>query len=488
MPVLGSLSRGIALGVAIVASVPARGADISDLLDQNWSAEDKIAWYESTQGSRLIPLQWLKSLEQAGAGQLPFLSDDHLRALRYLPRDMKSRNERLPLGFTVDASDDGRLKLTRLRWKAGQGPTEEWVGMTCAACHTAAISYKGATLTVDGGPTLADFQTFIEDLNKALAETKDDAAKFERFAKAVLRGEDNDTNRTMLQESLTQLLHNQQAISDLNKTDLRYGFGRLDAIGNILNKIAFVSGAPNPRANPADAPVSYPFLWNTPQHNFVEWNGLADNHRALGFDIGALGRNTGEVIGVFGDIETRQDPGIAGFHSSADVGNLVRLENLLSKLRPPQWPTAALGAPSSDAAHGVERGRKLYGDLCSNCHKLLSDRTDLDTPIEAHMSPLLPGSGDEPPTGTDPWMACNAVMFSGPTGNLKGLKVPLDGTQLDDTAQLTNMLAASVKSLMKWSTASLAYTIIAFVVKARACSAADSGFLVLQVTARSSGL
>ena len=60
-------------------------------------------------------------------------------------------------------------------------------------------------------------------------------------------------------------------------------------------------------AAPANAPVSYPCLWDAPQHDRVQWNGAAENKVSpLGKilfgteDVGALGRNSGEVLGVFG--------------------------------------------------------------------------------------------------------------------------------------------------------------------------------------------
>ena len=51
--------------------------------------------------------------------------------------------------------------------------------------------------------------------------------------------------------------------------------------------------------HPADAPVSVPFLWDTPYLDLVQWNGIAKNVPLTSdFDIGALGRNVGEVIPV----------------------------------------------------------------------------------------------------------------------------------------------------------------------------------------------
>src|SRR5215210_1627826 len=108
-------------------------------LDQGWSDQDRSNWYEATQGSRLIPLSWLKALEQPG-GTEPFLADSHIIKFRYLPRTT-SGGERLPVGFALDDTDDEKLSVTKLRWKGGQRSTEPWVGLNCSACHTAELTF-----------------------------------------------------------------------------------------------------------------------------------------------------------------------------------------------------------------------------------------------------------------------------------------------------------------------------------------------------------
>ncbi len=43
----------------------------------------------------------------------------------------------------------------------------------------------------------------------------------------------------------------------------------------------------NKMFNAPNAPVSYPFLWDIPQHDYVQWNGIAANA-----GLGPIGRNT----------------------------------------------------------------------------------------------------------------------------------------------------------------------------------------------------
>ena len=50
------------------------------------------------------------------------------------------------------------------------------------------------------------------------------------------------------------------------------------------------------------------------------------------FDIGARGRNTGQVIGVFGDVILKRDVGLSGYTSSINVESLVRMEALVAKI------------------------------------------------------------------------------------------------------------------------------------------------------------
>ena len=53
--------------------------------------------------------------------------------------------------------------------------------LTCSACHTNEITYEGKRIRIEGAPALADFQSFMETLNKALVETKNNPDKAKRF-------------------------------------------------------------------------------------------------------------------------------------------------------------------------------------------------------------------------------------------------------------------------------------------------------------------
>ena len=427
-------------------------------VSQGWTKDEQADWYEATQGSRLIPYAWLAALEQPGNDR-PFLDDAHMAGFRYLPYTTRG-GQRLPVGFALDGQDDGRLSRTRLRWKTGQGRDERWVGMNCAACHTAEIAYAGQAIRIDGGPTLADFQGFIEAFNLSLSRTADDPAKWDRFAAAVLAGEDTPRNRAMLKRAFSRLRSWQAQQLRMNRTPLRYGYGRLDAFGHIYNKVALVASPRDATPNPADAPVSYPFLWNIHQLDHVQYNAIVANApfesflSGATFDVGALGRNTGEVIGVFADVVPRRNPGLGGFVSSVDVRSLVGLEQQLMRLEPPKWPAAF---PAIDERLAAE-GEALFKANCASCHLHLPD---LATRVPDRIaffndaSQPAPKPGEPPlrnsPPLTDPWMACNAYTYQSASGVMQGLPadyVSLSSPKLGRTANLSDMLSATVAAVL----------------------------------------
>jgi len=452
------LAPWIALGAAPVAFVIATVfAASAPALDQGWTADQQQRFYQASQGSRLIPLAWFRALEQPdGSGRL-FLDPSYVAGFRYLPSSVGAG---LPVGFAVDVTAESALSTTKLHWKANQGASEPWVGLNCAACHTAEITYQGRTLRIDGGPTLADFQSFFEAFDLALKQTRDDPARFDRFAKRVLAGDDNPQNRTLLKGALADLVSRRQALAALNATPLRYGYGRLDAIGRIFNQLEIDAGAAQPDANPPDAPVSYPFLWNVPQQQRVEWNALTPNlpiRSKLGdvFDAGALARNTGEVLGVFGDISIVPHAGAAGYRSSVNIDNLAAFEQLIGKLKPPRWPSALFGAPDPAL---VQAGKTLFAARCAACHQSLA-RDDLTTRLDLRVSLFRAGDRFSPP-GTDIWMACNAYTATVKSGAMQGTPANLvTGAPFAARDHATNLLEVAVKGALagkSWDIAQVA--------------------------------
>lgn len=91
---------------------------------------------------------------------------------RYLPQKKTFFNpDALPVGIVRDTYGD-----------------KDYVGYTCAACHTGQVNYKGKAIRVDGGPAMADMVGFLKELENALEATlkSADEAKNRRFVEKVL--------------------------------------------------------------------------------------------------------------------------------------------------------------------------------------------------------------------------------------------------------------------------------------------------------------
>lgn len=418
---------------------------------QGWNNSDRNSWYRATQGSRLIPESWFMALEEAD-GKTAFATMENLTSYGFLAPPAAHDNG-LPIGFAKDKQADADLGFSNLKWYAGQRSTdvaaETWIGLNCAACHTAKISYQGTDIIVDGGPNLLDFQLFIEELDAAMQATIADTAKWNRFAANVLKGRDNEENRELLRAAFEKHLAWQVKTDAMNETPIRYGFGRLDAVGHILNKILMFNGAEATQGNPANAPVSYPFLWNIWKQEQVQWNGVARNSRFQfpgdAFEYGALGRNTGEVLGVFGDIVISPQSGVfdrlGGYVSSVQSENLAGLELILRDLAPPPWPDIF---PAIDPELSAE-GEALFATKCARCHK------DQDAPVSDAGNEVMvtfeATLKTAPNDLTDIWMACNAYIYQGPSGPMAGTK-DLGGEMIDQVAPVADMLAVAVQGAL----------------------------------------
>ena len=466
------LAAGLLTGVAAcadeeagannaAAAADAKGGWVAPANWQNWNDEDRDHWYQATQGSRLLPWAWAKALEQSGSDQL-FFTPQNLEKFRFVPY-AKSKNN-LPIGFAVDDNKDDDLTYTKLRWYRNQPNNEQWLGLNCSACHTAQIDFEGKRMTLDGSQSLVDFQSFIEQVDASLAATQSDPAKWDRFARKVLEGRDNEANRALLKDSFAKLVAWEKENARLNNTrGMRYGYGRLDAFGHIFNKVAQLAvygmTPPAPRAtpNPSDAPVNYPFLWDIYRQSRLQWNGIIDvlgedgkpDRIELGggryLDYSALGRNAGEVIGVFGDVAVKPARSFTGFNSSIWANNLDRLENMLRRLQAPKWP----GTLDSGA---VARGKTLFGTKgCKGCHAVQPPGNNV---YDVTMVPLTRDSNGVPNrNNTDPWMACNAISYSSASGKLQGQPSGyFSGAPLKEDDLLATMLETTVIGTLlgKW--------------------------------------
>ena len=135
-------------------------------IEQGFTEKQQQRFWFTTQGTEFIPYDWLLALEQANSNDL-FRSTDNINRLGYIPLEPTKWNpDGLPLGWVK-----GTNRVTK----------RDWMGFTCAACHTGTFTYEGTRWIVEGGPTMADFGIYITDLIAAMTATHTDDAKFTRF-------------------------------------------------------------------------------------------------------------------------------------------------------------------------------------------------------------------------------------------------------------------------------------------------------------------
>ena len=317
------------------------------VLPQNWDCRDRQEFWFTDQGSQIIPYVWFLHLEQTDS-RAKYVDPANMDRYRYLPQQPTALNpDGLPIGFT-----QGNATYNREYQKI----SSTWLGLTCAACHTGQVEYQGAKYLIDGAPTMGDFEALFRDLVAAMQATLADDEKFLRFATAVItdsqrRGSGGTDDLLELRRQLERMTSIRHDWNNRNQGTSDYGHARLDAIGAIFNEVSATGlGVPG-NSSDADAPVSYPFVWDTAQHDFVQWNGSVENAGP-----GALGRNVGEVLGVFGalDLNTVRFSR-SGHPNSADIVGLGKLEGLMWRLQSPRWQDTDL--PEIDEAKAAEAGR-----------------------------------------------------------------------------------------------------------------------------------
>jgi hypothetical protein len=426
-------------------------ADEIVYLDQSWGPGDSLWFYNTSQGSRLLPYQIFLHLEQAESMEL-FRSDENMRKFRYLPQRPYGDNpDGLPIGFVKD-----------------EGPDRDYVGFNCSLCHTSQLNYKGKGIRIDGGPSLSNMEVMMEELTTALERTIQDQRKLDRLAMAT--GADDDEARAKLLQELQDVhnacdtyVKNNRPLNEQNgqQIEVHYGFGRLDAFGRIYNQVlAHLTPDRTDNKINANAPVSVPFLWDTPHHDFVQWNGVADNE-----NVAALGRNVGQALGVFAwyDLERHKrdvsseykrwsyltsffsgNPGghgeEAGYRSSVKVRNIVDMERQIGKLESPRWVDAAEdehGLPPIEPS-SRDRGELVFEKYeCGSCHQPIDRHAPRRTIVAQFASIDL--------IETDELMARNTIRHRGKSGLFEGEPIP-DAAKDDRFQQETEVLPAFVKA------------------------------------------
>ena len=362
--ILSLLGLGLAVVLYYVANpklpdyVPVQQVHYQD----QWSAADRQVYYFTPQGTQVKGLRynWFSALE------LPF-SEQRFAEPANLAR----------FGFLVDPrqqatpQNPGNLPVGFARHK-NAGSNDEFLDITCAACHTGELRFNGQALRIDGGsaqhvlpssvPTLRG-GSFGQALVASLASTYYNPLKFRRFAHRVL-GDQYDAQYDQLRQDFKKSLDNflKVAWNDTHRGlyPTEEGPGRTDAFGRIANA-SFGDAISPENYRIANAPVDYPQLWDMWTFDWVQWNGSAQQPMA---------RNIGEALGVgatlaFFDSAGQPLQGDARYPSSVRVRDLNLIEETLQRLKPPTWPEALFGTIDKPLA---ARGRALFTENCAACH------------------------------------------------------------------------------------------------------------------------
>lgn len=328
-------------------------------LDQNWTAAQREGFYHTSQGTKLMPYAWFVALEQPQlslTGAPRFAATEHLARFGFIPDAASASNpDALPVGF---ARGESFVENT-LR-------TEPVVGLTCAACHTGQIEYRGRGLRVDGGPAMTNAGAFQTQIGVSLGLTYMSDVRFARFAAGVLGAADTPDARTQLHDRLGRALASGKAEAGIASKEQLYpveeGFGRTDALGRGANFVFGTLVGDRRNFAVADAPVSYSALWDASWFDWVQYNGSICQ---------PMGRNVAEAMGVRSVVKLSGAPEDQ-FRSTVHIANIAAMEDLLAGpspgagLRPPAWPEHILGPVDRVMA---TRGQVQFQSLCAGCHE-----------------------------------------------------------------------------------------------------------------------
>jgi hypothetical protein len=349
-----------------------------------------------------------------------FLTSENLQRYGYIPQKKSAENpDGLPVGFTKDGLPENPRVGAKL-------------GVTCAACHMADITYGRKTIRIDGGQSYSDFQSFLTDMDKSAYATYTDPIKLKGFIDEILGDKREDpVLRAKVKFKLGEVIQQRKEWNERNRSNLVHGYGRTDAVGVILNQVTAWDMHNSNNAQPPDAPVSYPFIWNASQLEIAQYIPLSRNAERGG----PLGRNIGEVLGVFG-VTNLFDPTkiLNGACSSVKRSNLEKIETNIGKLWSPTWPEAVLGQINHTRA---ESGAQIYKNNCLSCHAILP-YNDTSTPIKANFTPLKD-------IGTDSAVIDLGVVRLAETGPFKGKKSEIiEGFKLTESEPAAVLLRFAV--------------------------------------------
>jgi len=207
-------------------------------LDQNWTDAQRQQFHHTPQGTRLIPADWFKALEQPcfspfGCGK--FADPAYLSRFGFIPSPADALNpDGLPIGFAMDKDFVDPIDKSA-------APV---VGLTCAACHTGELHYGKYAVVVEGGPAMIEVAAFQKALGLALGFNTTFPFKYGRygrFERNVVGPNATDEQKAELRrrvDAFVSAARHQAEVTQARKIyDNPAGFMRTDALTRIGNQV-----------------------------------------------------------------------------------------------------------------------------------------------------------------------------------------------------------------------------------------------------------
>jgi len=389
-------------------------------LDQNWSTEDRHWFHHVSQGTKTfpVPYAWFVALEQPRIYLFStpgLLSDSgYLERFGFIPSPKTIHTDQATLlsyGYVEPAGAPASTPSVSDKWQgqvenfdglpvgfarlsgaadpATGAPLPDMIGLTCAACHTGSIHYKGTSVRYDGGPAMVDLLKLEQVTGLSIAYTLIVPFRFNRFATRVLGPNASEADRAALKKGLSdagafvkaQAATLTNLYNRVHQQDTEEGYGRLDALNRIGNQVFYTDMAlsgvavSDKNMHVRDAPVSFPPIWTVPWFWWAQYDASISQ---------PLIRNAGEALGVAALLNLSPDTAPSAlFRSSVDIENLASIEAMLrgpdplkqtppefGGLRSPKWPADMF--PDDDAwkikPKPVANGRAIYAEICAECH------------------------------------------------------------------------------------------------------------------------
>lgn len=325
------------------------------MLDQGWTDAQRQAYYQTSQGTLIMPYSWFMAMELAPSLFPPKFKNENLfsapdNQTRYrLITDKKSKYnpDNLPVGIVKNTVREEYVDILGAGYK-------DWISISCAACHTGQFNYKGTAIRIDGGQGMWNFSGWSEGLVFNFMTNVSVPSKFDRFSKKVLEYEEKEYSAGEIQklkidikEYFESPLLKDAIDAALNHTyPTTEGGGRTAALGRGVNGEFGLLDQRNVTQN--TGAVSFPPVWFTHDYDWVQ---------SVGAIRQPMGRNVTEAWGVNVQVELDNDD--YRWATTATMQDMYWMETLLSIMKAPPWPENILGKIDREKA---EEGRRLYED------------------------------------------------------------------------------------------------------------------------------